>query len=107
MIIRAGQDSATFYIAAIEDDLFDGTQTVTLTASIIVPSCGCGVDPHGEEVTATFDVLDNDGPTLTLDLEPQMTAEGIVDAVTATVWRNTPTDEDLVVTLEKQRTRAK
>ena len=100
VIIRAGQDSATFYIAAIEDDLFDGTQTVTLTASIIVPSCGCGVDPHGEEVTATFDVLDNDGPTLTLDLEPQMTAEGIVDAVTATVWRNTPTDEDLVVTLE-------
>src|SRR5439155_713191 len=53
--IGAGQVSATVNLAAVDDDLVDGTQTVTITAS--APGFTSGSD--------TVQVTDNETPTLT------------------------------------------
>ena len=93
IVIPAGQASADFTIGAVDDSFVDGTQTVTLSAFVVIPACGCNVAPQGQEVAATLDVLDNDGPSLTVAIDKAFVAEGITAAATVTVSRNTdPTD---------------
>lgn len=88
--IPAGQTSATFDIAAVEDFIVDGTQTVTISAT---------ASGH-VSLSDTVNVLDVDVPTLTLNV----VADSILEtagpgATTATVSRNTDTTDPLVVTL--------
>lgn len=99
--ISAGSRSAAFYIAAIDNGFVDGTRPVTITASAVVSSCSgcCSASPYLEQATAPFEVLDDDGPTLSLVVDRQLVAEGLDPAATITVSRNTPTDAELNVIL--------
>ena len=84
--IPAGQASATFAVAAVDDGLVDGNQTPTLTASAAGFVSG----------TAELTVDETDVPTLQVALDPTTVMEG--NSVTGTVQRNWITDAPLAVT---------
>ena len=58
--IAAGQASANFAVAAVDDAVFDGTQNVTVTASAAGLTSG----------TASVAVTDNELPALTVTVNP-------------------------------------
>ncbi|MAI31796.1 MAG: hypothetical protein CMM07_09010, partial [Rhodopirellula sp.] len=76
-----------FTITGVEDGFVDGSQAVTIT----------GTAAGFEAGTAGVAVLDVDTPTLTLEIAATEVAED--EVVTATVFRNTDTGSDLLVTL--------
>jgi hypothetical protein len=77
--IPAGQSSVQFDVAAVDDDIVDGTQTVTLTASATSYASGA----------ATLDVTDDDLLRLTLSIADPSVSEGAgTTATTGTVSRN-------------------
>ncbi|MAE66406.1 MAG: hypothetical protein CMJ18_19220, partial [Phycisphaeraceae bacterium] len=93
--IPAGQASATFDIAAEQDAIVDGTQTVTITA---------GEAGHVDG-TDTLDVTDIDVPILTLTILPVSVSEGAgAMAAVGTVTRNTDTTSALTVNLASDDT---
>jgi hypothetical protein len=89
--IAAGEStSSPFNIQAIDDDIVDGTQTVTLTASANLYADGA----------SSLDVTDDDVATLFLVLaETSVSEEDGEGATTATVFRNTDTSSELIVSL--------
>jgi secreted trypsin-like serine protease len=89
--IAAGEStSSPFNIQAIDDDIVDGTQTVTLTASANLHADGA----------SSLDVTDDDVATLFLVLaETSVSEEDGEGATTATVFRNTDTSSELIVSL--------
>ena len=93
--IPANQASVTFNIDAVDDTLADGTQTVTVTASVTGYVDGVG----------TIDVTDNEVPTLTVVIAAASIGEtGGAAATTATVSRNTEDlTSELIVNLVQQR----
>ena len=92
--IAAGQSSATFSVAAVDDTLLDGTQPVTVSAT--------AAGYLG--ITDTIDVLDFE--TLTVVLAADSIVEGSgAGATTGTVTRsNTDNNSALTVTLESNDT---
>ncbi|MBL8820660.1 MAG: pre-peptidase C-terminal domain-containing protein, partial [Planctomyces sp.] len=94
--IPAGSASTTFTIAAIDDSLVDGTQSVVLTASATGYTSG----------TSTLSVTDNDVLTLTLSLNKSSFAENAgSNAATGTISRNSADlSSALVVTLTSSDT---
>ncbi|MDO4628281.1 MAG: CARDB domain-containing protein, partial [Planctomycetia bacterium] len=101
VIIPAGKTSVEFQGAVLDDGVVDGDTVVTVTATGIIPSCGCTM-PAGSTgfVFATITVLDNDGPALTMELTKAILVEGETEASWLTVSRNTEdVSTDLVVTL--------
>jgi hypothetical protein len=87
--IPAGQSSATFALDAVDDDLADGVQIVTVSASA----------PGLTGASATVTVLDDDGPTLRLSPASSTLSEA-GGATTFTVSRNTPSDSVLTIVLQ-------
>ena len=89
--IPANQASVTFNIDAVDDALADGTQTITVTASVTGYVDGAG----------TIEVTDNEVPTLTVVITAASIGEtGGAAATTATVSRNTEDlTSELVVSL--------
>lgn len=92
--IAAGQStSAAFPINAIDEELVDGTQTVTILATA----------PGFVSDTENLDVTDDDVPTLSVVITPdeifEFGGEGIVR-----VTRNTDTSADLIVNLTSDDT---
>jgi hypothetical protein len=95
VIIAANQFSATFDLAAVEDNLIDGTQTVTITASATGHANG----------TDTVAVTDNDSAALTLSIVAASISEDDGAAATnATVTRNSDTTNTLTVNLSSNDT---
>ena len=94
--ILAGQTSATFDIAAVDDLVVDGTQTVTFTASAANYVAG----------TSNLDVTDDDVLTLTVSLNKTSVSETAgKNAATGTVSRNSADlSSALVVTLASNDT---
>ena len=93
--IPANQASVTFDIDAVDDTLADGSQTVTVTASVTGYVDGVG----------TIDVTDNEVPTLTVVIAAASIGEADGSAATtATVSRNTEDlTSELIVNLVQQR----
>ncbi|MBV9864674.1 MAG: SBBP repeat-containing protein [Abitibacteriaceae bacterium] len=88
--IPVGATSATFSIDAVDNTLVDGDQTISFVAS------HAGFDSG----TASVTVTDNDVPTLSLSITPNIFSEGAgVNAAKGTVTRNTPTNSALTVNL--------
>ena len=92
--IPANRASVQFGVNAPEDALSLGTRAVVLTAR---PTTTSGLVLDNGAASATFTVLDNDGPRLTLVASNVAVREGTT--VTGTVTRNTDTAADLVVSL--------
>ena len=103
--MAANVSEVTFNIGVVDNDIVDGFRDVTVSTAVFLPSCNCPA-PEGSPGydTDVVTVADNDGPTLTLTVEPLTMAEGLENAGTLTVTRNTPTDEPLTVFLSSDDT---
>ena len=91
--IPPNEASADFFVAATEDVIFDGTQTAVITP-FPIDAYGTRLAPG---VAAALEVLDDDGPTLTIVIARKLLAEGTTTAIS--VSRNTPPIDDLLVTI--------
>lgn len=87
IVIPAGSSSATFTVAAVDDQILDGAQAVTITANL-----------GALTAAASFLVTDNEVPSLSLTIAPSRLTERGAGA-RATVTRNTPAASPLVVQL--------
>jgi len=87
----AGVTQQKFNIGAVDNDIVDGTRTVTVTASVNLPSCGCtaGAGIDGATLSQTITILDNDGLALKLKATPSTVKAGITNASKITISRNT------------------
>jgi hypothetical protein len=96
VVIPAGQLSASFPVAAVDNALVDGDRVVKLGGFIVASEGGQTV---GATVPAGLTVTDNDGPALSLTLDKVLVGEGQNPAATGTVTRNTAPTGSLVVSL--------
>ncbi|HEY9172517.1 MAG TPA: CARDB domain-containing protein, partial [Verrucomicrobiae bacterium] len=92
--IPANESSATFALGVVNDALINGTRQVGIAAYVTESLTGAR---FGEPATNQLTILDDDGPALSLTLARTLLPEG--SNTFATVTRNTPTTNDLVVTL--------
>jgi hypothetical protein len=86
--IPAGQASATFNVTGVNDDLVDGDQTAVVSVS------ADGFVDGAESVV----VVDDDVATLSLNIDIESINES-AGGTTATLSRNTPTDNPLIILL--------
>jgi len=94
-----------FNIGAVDNGLVDGYRTVEITGGIYLSSCNCTTTPdNGGAVSGTLTVIDNDGPSLTVTASPVSLREGLADAGTMTIFRNTATDNPLNLQLSSSDT---
>lgn len=98
--IPAGALSASFPVSAVNNVLVDGPKPLTIIGYITD-------SVNGTQLRATtpdlLTVTDDDGPTLTLAILADLVPEGRSPATTATVTRNTPTTDALVVNLTSDK----
>ena len=93
--IPVGQASATFAVAAVDDTIYDGTQSVTITASASGFTAGTG----------NLQVTDNDPPGLSVTVNPSSFEENAgSSAATGTVTRQGPTTSAVTVNLTSSDT---
>ncbi len=89
-----------FNIGAVDNGEVDGNRTVTITGSIYISSCNCNTTAsNGGVVTEKLTVADNDGPSLTVTINPVTLKEGLTDAGTMTIFRNTVPTGTLTLSL--------
>ena len=89
-----------FNIGVVDNNEVDGYRKATLTGSIFLSSCNCGTTPeNGGVVTANLVVADNDGPSLSLAVDPISLLEGKQNAGVLTITRNTSTTSALDVNI--------
>ncbi len=97
--IPAGQTSATFPIAAVDDGLVTGNRSATITAAV---ETDAAVVVTGSQVAVPLTITEHDGPALTVSLAVSgIEANG---TTTATVTRNTTVMTPLTVTLASDDT---
>ncbi len=89
IVFPAGESSVLFDLTTMDDELLDGTQTVTITATL----------PGGGSVSGAVRVNDNESATLILDV-PEIATEGEgLLPLRGTVRPSAPVDKDVVVLL--------
>lgn len=92
VLLSANAQEKRFNIGAVDNGLVDGYRQVTLTASVHLSSCNCSTTAEdGGVIKDTLVIVDNDGPSLSLTIDPVSLAEGKANAGTLTVRRNTST----------------
>ncbi|MES2455602.1 MAG: MBG domain-containing protein [Bacteroidota bacterium] len=98
--LAEGENEKTFDIGVKDNDQVDGSRIVTLSANMFVASCGCNTLPASSgSVSAKITISDNDGPSLQVSAAQQTLAEGLANAGTLRISRNTPTNVALTITL--------
>jgi len=96
-VIPSGETSVSIPLAPLDNGLVDGTRTVEIRAYVLDSVTG---DRLAEAIAGRFDIVDNDGPALTLTTALAVVAEGMSPATTGTVTRNVvDAAEPLVVML--------
>ena len=89
-----------FNIGVIDNGEVDGYRKVTLSGSVFISSCNCGTTPdNGGVVKSDLVIADNDGPSLSVSVNPISLPEGKLNAGNLTISRNTPTGDALAVTI--------
>ena len=94
VVIGAGQVSASFPIAAVDDGLDTGDKTAVISASV---ETNTGVIVNQGSTSVSLLLKEADGPALTLSLSPSTVSKGTTG--TATITRNTDTNGPLLVSL--------
>ncbi len=103
--MAAGQNEISFTVGVIDNGLADGDRPVSITAALIVNSCGCTAPPASAgSVSASLTVTDNDGPALLLTASQLTFPEGLSNAGPIRITRNTPATGSLQVTLTSSNT---
>ena len=99
-----GVTTAEFAIGTIDNVEKEGDRTVNVSAGVYVSSCNCAASGTTVGVsTVPVTILDDDGPTLTLNSSSSSLLEGKTDATTLTVKRNTGTSGALTVTISSDQ----
>ncbi len=92
--------SQKFNIGVVDNNEVDGYRKVTISGSVFISSCNCGTTPeNGGVVKADLVIADNDGPSLSVSVNPVSLPEGKLKAGNLTISRNTPTSQALAVTI--------
>jgi len=96
--IPAGQIARQFNVGVVDNGLVDGDKTVQITASVFINSCGCSA-PQGTAGASTqiLDIMDNDGPSLSVASNPLIVPENYINAGMITITRNTQGGPELSV----------
>jgi len=82
----SGEMEKQFDIDIIDNNIVDGFRTSEITAAVYIPSCSCNSDTeNGKIATATLVIADDDGPSLRLNCEPLILAEGASNIATLTI----------------------
>lgn len=95
-----GVDQVQFSIGVNDNLNVDGDRDVTITAAVYIQSCSCSAS--GEDagvVSQKIQIIDNDGPSLTLTSSRSTLLEGSGEATVLTINRNTSVAAPLTVTL--------
>ncbi|MBI5386506.1 MAG: DUF11 domain-containing protein, partial [Verrucomicrobia bacterium] len=100
-VIAENEASVSFPVATVDNQIVDGDTVVPL--AVFIRASGSQV-LIGQGTGAELTVLDDDGPTLRLDIARDVVGEGLNPATTASVTRNTPTTNALVVNLNSSDT---
>ena len=96
-----GAPEAKFNIGVVDNDQVDGYREVVIKGSILISSCNCGTTAeNGGVVQDKLVIADNDGPTLTVTVDPVSLLEGKTAAGKLTITRNTSVDQPLTVTIK-------
>jgi hypothetical protein len=105
MSLAANELSKTFTVGIVDNNQVEGTRKVILTASLYVNSCGCNAPlTSSGTVSDTISISDDDGPALQLTASSLTLAEGLTNAGTLRLSRNTPVDTAMVVSLNSSDT---
>ena len=89
-----------FNIGVVDNGDVDGYRKITISGSVYISSCNCGTTAeNGGVVKADLVIADNDGPSLSVSVNPVSLPEGKLNAGTLTISRNTPTDQELAVNI--------
>ncbi len=100
-----GVPEQKFNIGVVDNIEVDGNRKPTITGSVFISSCNCGTSAeNGGVVTADLVIVDNDGPSLSVSVNPVSLPEGKLNAGMLTVSRNTPTDQALNITISHNDT---
>lgn len=103
--LAAGENEKTFNVGVVDNSLADGQRVVSLTASVFVNACGCSAPPATVgSVTANLTITDNDGQTLTITAPVLTLPEGLANAGTIRITRNSATTAGMIVTLSSSNT---
>lgn len=96
--MNKGVEEVYFNLGPIDNNQVDGERTYSVTAAVWLSSCDCsaGIESAGT-VSAQLQVLDDDGPALSLVSSVSNLKEG--SNATLTITRNTSKDEPLTVEL--------
>ena len=90
-----GQTEEKFTIGVLDNTLIDGFRKLTITAKVLIPSCNCEAANNSTGVTSDeLVIIDNDGAALNLIASPVFLKEGVAEAGTLTIERNTTTTSD-------------
>jgi len=99
ILVDSGESSVSFPIAAVNDGLDQGDQSVTITAEIITIQ---GAYLASTKTSTSLTVVNSNGPALTITLPQAAISAG--GSELGTVTRNTSTTDPLVVTLASSDT---
>lgn len=95
--LAKGVQEVHFNFGPVDNAQVDGDRTYTITAAVWLSSCSCNASGESAGyVTAKLNVLDNDGPALSLSSSLSTVKEG--DVTTLTITRNT-TDTTIPLTV--------
>ncbi len=96
VVISENEASATFAVATVDNVIVDGTKTNWIGGYVLASQ---GAEQVANLPAVTLLVTDDDGPALTLTVNPKLLAEGVLPAGTGTVIRSTPPTNALAVTV--------
>ena len=101
--IPPGMDVVSFAVAAVNNDIVDGPKQTLIRCFVLDSLTGARL---AEAANGLLTVQDDDGPTLKVLLAKKVVPQGVNPATTATVTRNTETNDSLLVTLTSSLTNA-
>ncbi|MBO9565673.1 MAG: carboxypeptidase regulatory-like domain-containing protein [Niastella sp.] len=103
--LAAGQNEKTFNVGVVDNTLADGQRVVAITAAVFVNSCGCSAPPTtAGHVSANLTITDNDGQTLTITAPVLTLPEGMSNAGTIRITRNSDVTAGMLVQLTSSNT---
>ena len=98
--IPSGTEEARFNIGVVDNSEVDGYRKVDITGAVYVKSCSCNSTPeNGGVVIKSLVIADNDGPALSVSVNPLSVFEGRVNAGKLIITRNTETSHSLNVAI--------
>lgn len=102
IVFTPGQTQKKFSIGVVDNSIVDSTRVVTVIASLYFPGCGCSGSSSGimgTDYKSKITILDNDGLSLLVKVNPSTVKAGIKKAAKIIISRNTFRNEDLIKSL--------